>query len=99
MSQTRKLHLVESNSKYKRYQFVSRSRRKINLKGGKGVYRTSNLGLSGKSLAEIENRDYLNTSYGPENFDSKLNTLKKSNQKVTIIRNGLEIQKELYTRD
>ena len=78
---------------------MSRSRKKILIKGGRGIQTSSRIELNTPSQTELEEREYLSGSYGPENFNSKLSTLKKSDQKVTIIRNGLEFQQELYTRE
>lgn len=98
-STSRKLHLVEDNPNYKRFQIVSRTRRKINIRGGRGEHSTSMNRNHGETLDEIDDKDYLNDSYGPDSFDLNVSTLKKSQRKVKIIRNGKEFERELYTRD
>jgi hypothetical protein len=98
-SNNRKLHLVENNENYKRYQFVSRSRKKINVRRRDGSIGSIQYHTPSKTNLQINDKKYLENSYGPEKFNLKISSLKKSNRKVTIIKNGREYQKELFFRD
>lgn len=100
-SKSRKLHLVEDNSEYKRFQFVSRSREKT-------IYRSAeNLTLSALDKVklkiererEIETEAYLKNSYAPEKFSDKMGSIRKSNKRVTVIRDGVETQLSVFNRD
>lgn len=100
-SKSRKLHLVEDNSEYKRFQFVSRSREKT-------VYRSAeNLNLSALDKVKLqmereresESEAYLKNSYAPEKFSAKMGSIRKSNKRVTVIRDGVETQLSVFNRD
>lgn len=100
-SKSRKLHLVEDNSEYKRFQFVSRSREKTIFRSGKDLSLSTIQRAKQKMMEdkEIESVEYLKSSYAPEKFSNKLGSIRKSNKRVTVIRDGVEQQLSVFNRD
>lgn len=98
-SRSRKLHLVEDNPEYKRYQIVSRSRKKINIRREHESGPVIRPRIRPSVISEIDSRQYLKESYGNGSLPLELNLLKKSERKVIVIRDGKEYSKELYLRD
>ena len=100
-SKSRKLHLVEDNSEYKRFQFVSRSREKTIYRSGKDLSLSAIQRAKQKMLEDkqIESVEYLKSSYAPEKFSNKLGSIRKSNKRVTVIRDGVERQLSVFNRD
>lgn len=93
----RKPVLVEDNGEYKRYQFVSRSRSRVRY-----VDQDSELKSTLKPLNFSDKKqeyNYLKNSYGPENFNKKLTSLRKSHKNVTVVRGNKEFLKAVYYRD
>lgn len=48
---------------------------------------------------DIDSLKYLRRSYKQENFSSKIASLRKSNQKVVVIKDGREVHKDVFQRD
>jgi hypothetical protein len=76
---------------------VSRSREKYNIRSKNGSKTTYNVIEDPET--DIDSEKYLRNSYRRGDFNSKIASLRKSNQKVVVISNGREMQRQLYQRD
>lgn len=96
-SKIRRPVLVEDNGEYKRYQYVSRSRSRVRYVDQDNELKSTlkPVNFSNKN----EEYNYLKDSYGPEKFNEKLKSLRKSHQNVRVVRGNQEFLKSVYYRD